>query len=74
MRESLSHKLTKFTAIVLSSLNMFSLQSVFILLKIKTLMDLPLWTKLADLQNWPKTYTNKPERMDPNKPWAIAEK
>jgi len=74
MRESLSRKLTKFTAIVLSSLNIFSLQSVFILLKIKTLMDLSLWTKLADLQNWPKTYTNKPERMDPNKSWAIAEK
>jgi hypothetical protein len=36
-------------------------------------MDLPLWAKLTHLQNLLKTYTNKPECMDPNKLWVIVE-
>jgi nitrate reductase gamma subunit len=39
----------------------------------KTLMHVSLWAKLVHLQNWPKTYTNKPKYMDPNKLWAIVE-
>ena len=37
-------------------------------------MDLSLWVKLTHLQNRQKTYTNKPENMDPNKPSGITEK
>lgn len=72
-RESFSHKLNKFGNNSIINLNILFLQRVFILLKIKTLMDLPLWVKLTHLQNLLKTYTNKLECMDPTKLWVIVE-
>ena len=51
MQEYLSHKLNKLRSNSIIKSWYFVLTKIIYTLKIKTLMDLPLWAKLVHLQN-----------------------